>query len=176
MKWSGIRNRLEKEFLAKKLRGRITYFCTTYSKCPDHEGRAAVRFDGREILKSGWFDYEWRVGQLADELCGFDGSYHECYETADNAVLRDGYFDQRCFYAAFDEFSTQSIEDSVKSENALVRMFAILDRRVGKRRLVKLAEKMSGEPEWLRRFYLIRLQNENMEVPQCKQKSNAEYS
>lgn len=37
--------------LADSLRGRIQYFATSYSKCPDHEGRAAVRLDGEEILK-----------------------------------------------------------------------------------------------------------------------------
>lgn len=162
MTWSGIRKRLETEFLAESLRGHIRYYCTTYSKCPDHEGRAAVLLDGREILKGSYFDYEWRVGKLACELCDLEHSYRESYKTADNAVLRDGHFDQRCFYNAFDEFSTQSIEESLSSENAIVRMFAVLDRRVGKRRLVKLAEKIAGESEWLRTFYMIRLRAENI--------------
>lgn len=164
MTWSGIRKRLENEFLAESLRGHIRYYCTTYSKCPDHEGRAAVLFDGREILKSNYFDYEWRVGRLAEELCSRELGYRESYTIADNAVIRDGHFDQRAFYAAFEEFSTQSIEDSLNSENALVRMFAVLDRRVGKRRLPELAEKMCGEPEWLKRFYLIRLEAEEIPV------------
>lgn len=67
-------------------------------------------------------------------------------------------------YNAFDEFSTQSIEESLNSENALVRMFAVLDRRVGKRRLPKLAEKMNGEPGWLKQFYLIRLAAERIDA------------
>jgi len=164
MTWSGIRNRLENEFLAESLRGHIRYYCTTYSKCPDHEGPAAVLLDGREILKGNWFDYEWRVNELAYEFWDFDRDYPESYEAADNAVLRDGHFDQRCFYAAFGEFSTQSIEESLSSENALVRMFAVLDRRVGKRRLESFAEKMNAEPEWLKQFYLIRLSFEKINL------------
>ena len=37
--WSGIRHKLETEYLAISLRGHIQYFVTTYSKSPDHEGR-----------------------------------------------------------------------------------------------------------------------------------------
>lgn len=40
--WSGIRSKLEKEYLAPSLQGRIQYFATSYHKCPDHEGRAAI--------------------------------------------------------------------------------------------------------------------------------------
>ena len=43
--WSGIRHKLETEYLAPSLRGHIQYFVTTYSKSPDHEGdrRASCR-------------------------------------------------------------------------------------------------------------------------------------
>ena len=165
MSWSGIRKRLEQEFLAESLRGRIQYYAVSYSKCPDHEGRAAVRLDGREILKSNYFDYckaeyqhEVRLRGERPELSGT-----ERWKTAQIETLRDGCFDQRDFYSAFREFETQSVEDSLNSENAIVRMFAILDRRVGKRRLIKLAERLPDEPEWLQRFYLIRFEAEEIE-------------
>ena len=164
MSWSGIRKRLEQEFLAESLRGRIQYYAVSYSKCSDHEGRAAVRFDGREILKGNYFDYEKtaylherELQKEAPEL-----SRSERWKTARQATLRDGCFDQRDFYSAFREFETQSVEDSLDSENAIVRMFAILDRRVGKRRLKALAERIPDEPEWLQRFYLIRFEAEDI--------------
>lgn len=55
--WSGIRVKLEKDYLAPSLRGHITYFATSYSKCPDHEGRAAVLYDGKEILSSNYYEH-----------------------------------------------------------------------------------------------------------------------
>lgn len=164
MAWSKIRDKLENEYLAESLRGHIQYFAASYSKCPDHEGRAAVRLDGEEILKSNyfdmmcaWYDAEKRIRAESPEI-----SYLELHEKSGLAVLRDGYFDQRDFYAAFAEFDNQSIGDSLDSENALVRMFAVLDRRVGKRRLVRLADRIESEPEWLRAFYLIRLRAEGI--------------
>ena len=49
--WSGIRKKLETEYLAPSLRGHIQYYATSYSRSPDHEGRAAIRYDGKEIIK-----------------------------------------------------------------------------------------------------------------------------
>ena len=57
--WSGIRHKLETEYLAISLRGHIQYFVTTYSKSPDHEGRAAIRYNGKEIIKR----------QLLESIC-----------------------------------------------------------------------------------------------------------
>lgn len=54
--WSGIRNKLETEYLALSLRGHIQYFATTYSKSPDHEGRAAIRYNGKEIIKGNYWN------------------------------------------------------------------------------------------------------------------------
>ena len=49
--WSGIRNKLENDYLCPALRGHIQYFATSYSKSADHEGRAAIRMDGVEVLR-----------------------------------------------------------------------------------------------------------------------------
>ena len=48
--WSGIRNKLENDYLCPALRGHIQYFATSYSKSADHEGRAAIRMDGVCLL------------------------------------------------------------------------------------------------------------------------------
>ncbi len=48
------------------------------------------------------------------------------------------------------------------SENPLVRIFALLDRRLGKRRLLALEDSMEQELDWVRAFYVIRLQAEGL--------------
>ena len=80
----------------------------------------------------------------------------------DDTALRLGIFDQRCFYNAFAEFDQQSIEMSVKSENLIVRIFAVLDRRVGKRRLALMKETIAEEPDTFREFYAIRMRAEGL--------------
>lgn len=160
--WSGIRAKLEKDYLAQSLRGRIQYFATSYSKCPDHEGRAAVRLDGVEVLKSSYYEYWMAETRVRLELYDHYPDSEEEWEQVLKEVINGGDFDQRDFYNSFNEFDNQSIEKSLSSDNSLVRMFAILDRRVGKRRLRALKEEMSHELEWLQFFYDIRLKAEGL--------------
>ena len=120
--WSGIRHKLETEYLAISLRGYIQYFVTTYSKSPDHEGRAAIH----------------------------------------NTALELGVFDQRCFYQAFDEFENQNIDKSLVSDNLIVRIFAVLDRRVGKRRLIAMRNLMEEQAPVFQEFYAIRVHHEGL--------------
>lgn len=159
--WSGIRNKLENEYLAESLRGHIQYFATSYSKSPDHEGRAAIRHDGKEILKGCYWN-NWVKAHLfpKDDTYEMRISVENAY--MDDTALRLGVFDQRCFYRAFDEFDNQSIEKSLTSENLLVRIFAILDRRVGKRRLKEMQETIPDEPAAFQEFYAIRAKAEKI--------------
>ena len=75
----------------------------------------------------------------------------------DDTAVKLGMFDQRCFYEAFHIFDNQSIEKSLVSENIIVRIFAVLDRRVGRRTLRKIGENIENEPETFRMFYDIRM-------------------
>ena len=65
--WSGIRNKLEQDYLCPALRRHIQYFATSYRESHDQIGRAAIRMDGIEILRSNYYDYEknyWNRYQL----------------------------------------------------------------------------------------------------------------
>ena len=44
----------------------------------------------------------------------------------------------------------------------MVRIFAILDRRVGKRKIIAMKETIANEPETFREFYSIRAGAENI--------------
>ena len=59
-------------------------------------------------------------------------------------------------------FDNQSIEKSLVSGNPLVRIFTLLDRRLGKRRLLALEKSMEQELDWVRAFYIIRMQAEGL--------------
>ena len=151
MSWNGMRRKLEQEYLAECLRGRIQYFATTYRDCHDREGRAAIRLDGEEILKGNWFNIEifWP----------YEG---DGYERMDERTVNFGAFDQRSLYKAFEAFDNQSIDESLQSDDLLVRIFALLDRRVGKRRLIAMRDEMRSAPEVLRKFYDIRMDAEGL--------------
>lgn len=159
--WSGIRNKLENDYLAESLRGHIQYYATSYSKSPDHGGRAAIRYDGKEIIKGCYWN-NWTKADLflRDEK-------YEKRLTIENAFIDDtalklGVFEQCCFYRAFNEFDNQSIETSLLSEDLIVKIFAVLDRRIGKRRLMKMKDTICNESDTFQVFYAIRANAEQI--------------
>ncbi len=158
--WSSIRHKLETDYLAQALRGHIQYFATSYSRCPDHEGRASIRLDGQEILSGGYYN-QWVKAALYPLDEKYEQRLHSEHPFLDEVALDLGCFDQRCFYSAFAIFDNQSIEKSLQSDNLLVRIFALLDRRVGKRRLLALKNHMASEPSIIQLFYAIRINAEN---------------
>ena len=163
--WSGIRNKLENDYLCPTLRGHIQYFAASYWESHDQTGRAAIRLDGVEVLRSNYYAYEqnyWnRYQALRRE--GIDQDDRKApFRLAHEGTLNDGCFDNGFFYEAFHEFDNQSIEKSLVSENPLVRILALLDRRLGKRRLLALEESMEQELDWVRAFYVIRMQAEGL--------------
>ncbi len=161
--WSSTRKKLEEDYLCPALRGRVRYFATTYSKCPDHGGRAAILVDGVEVLKSSYYEYAPAFWKLQSELRRLEeADWREAAPKAGQTVLEDGLFDQRDFYAAFQELDNQSVEASLASGNPIVRIFALLDRRLGKRRLAALEETMEQELDWVRPFYFLRMEAEGV--------------
>lgn len=53
-----------------------------------------------------------------------------------------------------------SIEEAISSDNYFIRMLALLDSRLGKRRIRKLAERIDEEPEWFRKWIMLRLKKQ----------------
>lgn len=162
-RWSKIRNKLENEYLAYSLRGHIRYFATSYSKCPDHEGRAAILLDGKEIISGSYWE-QWSKAHLLPKDETLEIRLKNEFPFMDNIAVKYGQFDQRCFYNAFHEYDNQSIEQSLASEDMLVRIFAILDKRTGKRRLKKMSLSISDEPEIFQLFYDIRTKFDTLDA------------
>lgn len=159
--WSGIRKKLETEYLAISLRGHIQYYVTSYSRSPDHHGRAAIRYNGQEIIRGCYWN-NWVKARLFPRDEKYDKRMSTDMAYMDDTALKLGVFDECCFYKAFNKFDNQSIEESLKSDDLIVRIFAVLDRRIGKRRLELMKETIADEPETFREFYAIRAKAEGL--------------
>lgn len=55
-----------------------------------------------------------------------------------------------------------SIEECLSWENPLTYLFAIMDRRVGKRTLMRLYHEKENKPEWIWRFLELRMEAEGI--------------
>ena len=160
--WSKIRKLLEDEFLCDKLKGRVRYFCTRYHHSPDERGRMAILADEVErVVASDEIE-----SMIQAEHCAL---YAPDLEEIIETYARAGQFSGYDFQTAILRFLESPIEDSLASSDYLQNLLAILDRRVGKRRLAKIREEFANGkhapiPHWLRLFYNLRLEAEGMDI------------
>ena len=160
LSWSAMRKVLEQDNICESLRGRIQYFATRYRKSHDEEGRVAIRLDGKEIFKSCFYDWQEKRGKAVKDnaiLKKQAASYWDYWDRIHLETKNHGGFDQYGFYEAFHEYNNQSIQLSLDSADPVVKLFAILDKRVGKRRLVNIFSEIESQPEWLQVFIKLRL-------------------
>ena len=150
--WKGMKKYLEKDMLCEKLRGRVSYHCDKYPKFSRSASCFTVSLDDATVKKFGYY-------HSGSEL-GWPQEFPWDMPMAE----REEYTDWE-FTDALEAYRRQPIGESLASENPIQRMFAIVDRRVGKRTLQKLAETVADQPEWLRAFYLARMDAESIAVP-----------
>ena len=176
--WSGLKKELEEKFLCESLRGRVQYFLTHYRDAHDDYGRFCVRVDKNEYAKAnpfayfvkGYYKLECRTKVELDvpdrEWTGDEDLYDEENKVIEDKIIEmsinNGDFDICDVTEAIREYKSLPIEKSIVSENPIIRMFAIMDRRIGKRTLRKLVELVDIQPEWLQFFYKLRLDSEKI--------------
>ena len=166
--WSGMRKYLEDEMLEECLKGRIRYNCTSYvgmDGCHIFE----VYIDNKlmkqfswETVNSYFIDKGYKEKKKPIGIAEYWEGFWDLMDSTPMELRRE-YTDNE-FSQALEKYRNQPIRDSINSENPIERMFAILDRRIGKRCLDKLKGKLDEEVEWLKPFYTLRLEGENMSI------------
>ena len=71
-------------------------------------------------------------------------------------------YEDKEFCEALEVYRNQDIQESIHSINPIVKMFAVLDRRVGKRTLVKIKDEIETLPKWVKQFYYLRCEAEGI--------------
>lgn len=164
--WSAMRKYLEDEMLAVSLRGRIRYNCTRYIGMDGFKifeiyiDKNLVKRFSLDTVNNYFIENELKT---ISSPIGAIEYWDEFWELLDRISLneRKEYTDQE-FAQALETYRNQKITDSINSKNPIVRMFAVLDRRVGKRTLLDITDKAPQQPEWLKQFYDLRLLAEDI--------------
>lgn len=161
-----MRKYLEKEMLAEHLHGRVRYGCTTYVGMEWHIFEICV--DGKQIKRFSWetvnsYFIDQGVKGIASDVDGWRGYWGGFTSFLDKIPMQDRseYTDDE-FCSSLAEYRNQAIQESICSENPIVRMFAVLDRRIGTRTLARIKEDMAEQPEWIQRIYQIRCEAEGI--------------
>lgn len=154
--WKYLNNELT-DRLCKGLRGRITYFLTRYHEVHNAYGRAAIQLDGKLLAVFTWNNSY--LLEYAEDALFKNNAPKEEYQRLDREFAEKGILPEYEFLRAAVDFLQMPIADALNSENYIIKIFAIMDKRVGKRTLQKLAEseEYKSYPDWVRQFYELRL-------------------
>lgn len=136
--WSKTKKRLE-SYICNSLKDRVDFFCSNY-RIHDGIGRTYITVDGKEVYN----------------MCTLKRDYYR--------EPKDGFYSQVEFVEAVNEYLNSSIEELLKSDNVLIKILVLLDRRIGKRTLKNMNEVMAKEDNMVQYFYKLRCDAEGLMV------------
>jgi len=160
--WSNLKKQMH-DLLCDSLKDKISYFYTSYHEVHNAYGRATINYNKKEIVAFSWVEMyaqEREVSQLYQE--GKKVSYGE---------LEKGKWMPECklcdadFINSLTIYLKTDIATSLNSDNYLLRVFAYMDRRVGKRTLIKIKDDVEKLPDWVKQFYRIRCEADGIIFP-----------
>lgn len=183
--WKYIKKQLEKEFLCDSLKKQVTYDLTQYDPAPWYQQHFIIKHGDNTIFESFQSFYyadsryvrpeeyrepsriilqrhlsPWRMDEK-------EFSKHEILWQKEQAACEE-YAHSQGIYGVEEivyyigVYLHSSISDSLNSDEYFIRALAILDRRVGKRTLEKLAKEDTNIPDWLKRIYRVRFEAEGI--------------
>ena len=121
MRWTKLKSLVESR-LADSVRDRVTINATRYGRC--HCGRAWISVDGEEVANFCTRAY------YNKELWGLDNQKYE------QSLVEYGELSRQLVHKACWEFVHDlPVDEALKSNNPILSTLAVLDGRVGKRRL-----------------------------------------
>ena len=157
--WSALNKQLT-ENLCDELKERITFFLTRYHSVHDSYGRAAIRLDGKELVIFSWIEMYHQESDISKlHKAGVHESYNKMKEQLKPKWDADCTYSEMDFLDATLKFRNMAIKDALESEDYIIKILAILDKRIGKRTLaqIKKSNEYQQYPAWVRQFYYLRL-------------------
>lgn len=128
--WSKTKKLLE-SYITNSLKNRVSFFCSNY-RVHDGIGRTYITVDGNEVYN----------------MCTLKRDYYR--------QPKDGVYSQVEFMEAVNEYVNSPIENLLKSDNTLIKILLILDRRIGKRTLENIKNSVDNDEEIVQYFYELR--------------------
>lgn len=158
--WSGLKKQLNEQ-LCESLKCRITYFLTRYHEVHNSYGRASICLDGIELVNFSWIEM-YKQDYDTNNRWKETGDWNYEMPELKEKWNQEATFSDDNFLEAATDFLQLSILDALKSDNYIIRVFAIMDKRVGKRTLevIKKSEEYKSLPQWVRQFYQLRLNDD----------------
>lgn len=186
MAWSKEKQLLE-SFLCPALYGRVEYLATSYRYLPDKAGRCYITADKKYVFNMSdesasirWYQTEQEIkndpdilipinneeieavrkdtkGTVPEERLAVIARNRKISEHAKELLSAQSILSKSDFNVVANKFLSISIEESLGSNDILLNVLALVDRRVGKKRLLSMAENMKLKHPIVQYFYALRL-------------------
>ena len=186
MAWSKEKQLLE-SFLCPALYGKVEYLATSYRYLPDKAGRCYITVDKKYVFNMNdattlirWYKTEQEIkndpdieipisneeieavkngtkGTVPEDRLKVIARNRKISEHAKELFSAQLALSKSDFNAEANRFLSVSIEESIESGDILLNVFALVDRRVGKKRLLNMTGKMKLKHPIVQYFYKLRL-------------------
>jgi len=185
MSWSKVKQQLE-SFLSSALYGRVEYRATGYRYLPDKAGICYIAVDKKNVFNMSdttssirWYQTEQEIrndpdiqipinqdeidavrketkGVVPEDRLKVIARSRKLSEHAKALFSAQSSLSKSNFTVAANKFLSTPIEESLESNDILLNIFALVDRRVGKKRIVNMTGTMKGKHPVVQYFYELR--------------------
>ncbi|GKS13523.1 hypothetical protein YDYSY3_45230 [Paenibacillus chitinolyticus] len=185
MSWSKLKQNLE-SFLCPALDGRVEYRATGYRYLPDKAGICYITVDKKNVLNMNdvtnlirWYQTELEIkndpdiqipinpeeieavrketkGMVPEDRLKVIVRSRKSSEHAKELLSAQTSLSKSNFIVVANKFLSTSIEESIESHDILLNILALVDRRVGKKRILNMSEKMKVKHPIVQYFYELR--------------------
>ncbi|MNC18633.1 hypothetical protein D3C76_549140 [compost metagenome] len=185
MSWSKLKQQLE-GFLSPALQGRVEYRAPGYRYLPDKSGICYISVDKKNVLNMSdktnsirWYQSELEIkndpdiripvshddieavrqaakGPVPEDRLIIMARSRKSTEHAKELLSAQAALSKSNFIVAANKFLTTPIDESLESSDMVLNILALMDRRVGKKRILSMAEKMELKHPAVQYFYELR--------------------
>ncbi|SDW04521.1 hypothetical protein [Paenibacillus sp. CF384] len=186
MSWSKLKQQLE-SFLSPALIGRVEYRATSYRYSPDKAGHCYIAVDKKNVLNMNdlttlikWYQSEQEIkndsaiqipihqdeieairketkGLVPEERLQVIARGRRISELAKELLSAQSTLSKSNFTVEATKFLARSIEESMESNEILLNILALVDRRVGKKRILNMSDTIKLKHPSVQYFYELRL-------------------
>jgi hypothetical protein len=154
IQWSKLKKQAE-AFFAPAVARRVALHITHYRTAHDWEGRGWLTIDGSEVYNFCTLRYYLEFNALSADLREASQAtdyrdpeqrprYYEAGGEAHAILEKRGIVGEKSFERSIQEYPSLSLAEALESDDFVHRALAMLDRRLGQRRLASL-ELRTGE-------------------------------
>ena len=168
--WSNLKKQMN-DLLCDSLKNKISYFYTSYHEVHNAYGRATIRYENKELVSFSWIDMYKQESETSSiyherKQEGEKVSYLQLIgELEKEKWMPEGKLCDADFINSLTIYLKTDIATALNSDNYLLRVFAYMDRRVGKRTLIKIKDDVEKLPDWVKQFYQIRCEADGIIFP-----------